>query len=140
MLELAQRQQKVQLQRKNTLLICTITLVLLVVFVGVIAVIERSVVIGRGHEYYDKKEYERAIIDYTEAIRLNPKDAIVYNNRGAAYYNKKEYEHAIIDYTEAIRLDSKYATAYYNRGYAYKAKGDSAQAHADFAEAERLGW
>ena len=46
-----------------------------------------------------------AIGDFTEAIRLNPNYAEVYNNRGSAYANENEYDNAIRDYTEAIRLN-----------------------------------
>jgi tetratricopeptide (TPR) repeat protein len=37
---------------------------------------------GRAYIHYEKKEYEEAISDYTEAIRLKPNDAEAYNNRG----------------------------------------------------------
>ena len=32
-----------------------------------------------------KGEYDKAIADYTEAIRLDPKDALAYDNRGIAW-------------------------------------------------------
>ena len=41
--------------------------------------------INRGHAYINKGDYDRAIADYTEAIRLDPKYAIAYGNRGKAY-------------------------------------------------------
>ena len=63
-----------------------------------------------------KKEYDKAIADYGEAIRLDPKDAFAYNSRGLAWYSKKEYDKAIADYDEAIRLKPDFAVAYYNRG------------------------
>ena len=66
-----------------------------------------------------KGDYDKAIADYTEAIRLNPKLAEAYYSRGFAYGKKGDYDKAIADYTEAIRLDPKYAEAYYNRGVAY---------------------
>jgi tetratricopeptide (TPR) repeat protein len=58
-----------------------------------------------------KKEYDKAIADYDEAIRLDPKYAIAFNNRGSAWLIKKEYDKAIADYDEAIRLDPKYVNA-----------------------------
>ncbi|MBO0800454.1 MAG: tetratricopeptide repeat protein [Blastocatellia bacterium] len=33
-------------------------------------------------------EYDRAIADFDEAIRLNPKSADVYNSRGLAFADK----------------------------------------------------
>ena len=44
-----------------------------------------SAYITRGGAYYDLGQYERAIQDYNEAIRLDPKDADAYYNRGIAY-------------------------------------------------------
>ena len=39
---------------------------------------------SRGAAYYAKGDLDRAIADYDEAIRLDPKEAIAYNNRGVA--------------------------------------------------------
>ena len=73
---------------------------------------------SRGNAYHRRGDYDRAIADYTEAIRLDPKYAIVYGNRGNSYRLKGDYDRAIADLTEAIRLDPKYAIAYNNRGNA----------------------
>src|SRR5262249_1166922 len=42
----------------------------------------------RGSAYRAKEDYDRAIMDYTEAIRLDPNSASAYNNRGLAYQDK----------------------------------------------------
>ena len=42
---------------------------------------------GRGLAYYDKKEYERAIADFTQAIELKPDFATAYSIRGLAYFD-----------------------------------------------------
>ena len=52
-------------------------------------------------------DHDKAIADLTEAIRLDPKHAIVYSDRGAAYRASGECDKAIADLTEAIRLDPK---------------------------------
>jgi len=83
-------------------------------------------------------DYDRAIVDYTEAIRLDPKFAFAYNNRCNAYHRKGDNDRAIADCTEAIRLDPKYAFAYNNRGLAYAGKGDYDRAIVDYTEAIRL--
>ena len=72
--------------------------------------------------YRVKGENDRAIADYTEAIRLDPKNANAYSNRGYAYSDKGDTDRAIADFTEAIRLDPKFAIAYNNRGLAYGEK------------------
>ena len=46
---------------------------------------------NRGYAYRKKGDMDRAIADYTEALRLDPKYAIAYNNRGLAYSDKGEH-------------------------------------------------
>jgi tetratricopeptide (TPR) repeat protein len=47
---------------------------------------------NRGNSYGDKGSYDRAIVDYNQAIRLDPKKAMAYDDRGAASTNKGDYE------------------------------------------------
>jgi lipoprotein NlpI len=93
---------------------------------------------SRGDAWCDKEEYDKAIVDFNEAIRLDPKFAFPYNNRGNAWKAKKDYDKALSDYSQAIRLDPEYALAYRNRGGAWKAKRDFGKAIADFNEAIRI--
>jgi S1-C subfamily serine protease/Flp pilus assembly protein TadD len=95
-------------------------------------------ILHRAWAHLTASEYDRAIADYTEAIRLDPKSAGPYCGRGLAYGGKREYDRAIADYTEAIRLDPTYATAYCGRAEAYHAEGDYDSAIADCTEAIRL--
>jgi serine/threonine protein kinase/Flp pilus assembly protein TadD len=91
-----------------------------------------------GDTYFFKKEYDMAIIEYTEAIRLKPDYADAYFSRGASYLFKGDYDHAIADYTEAIRLQPDFAHAYYGRANAYSQKANYDQAIIDYTEAIRL--
>jgi len=93
---------------------------------------------NRAVGYYLKADYDRAIADCTEAIRLDPKFAKAFQTRGLAHLAKRDYDRAIADSTEAIRLDSKDAVVFKNRGAAYNGKGDSDRAIADLTEAIRL--
>jgi tetratricopeptide (TPR) repeat protein len=92
----------------------------------------------RGNAYYNKGEYDRAIADLNEAIRLDPNFVWAYNNRGNAYYNKGDIDRAIADYSEAMRLDPNYAWAYGSRGLAYKNKSPKNQAIQDWEKAIQL--
>jgi tetratricopeptide (TPR) repeat protein len=94
---------------------------------------------NRGNRYYDKKDYDLAIADFSEALRINPNSAESYTCRGNAYGNgKKDYDQAIADYNEALRIRPNYAWAYNCRGYAYSNKKDYDRAVADYNEAIRL--
>jgi lipoprotein NlpI len=71
---------------------------------------------NRGNGYFRKGDLDRAIADYNEAIRLNPKDFDNFTNRGLVYMHKGDFDRAIADYNEAIRLDPKSSIAYRRRG------------------------
>jgi len=94
----------------------------------------------RGLLYlYNIKDNYKAIDDYSEALRLNPKTvsayfspspfatyknlnsykAMIYFQRGEAYQNIKEYNKAIMDFSEAIRLFPEYDPAYFSRSSLY---------------------
>ncbi len=81
------------------------------------------------------KDYDRAIADYGEAIKLSPKDAWAFAHRCEAYAGKEDHNAAIADCTEAIRIDPKYGFAYNNRGIAYYGLHDYDAALADHDEA-----
>ena len=46
---------------------------------------------NRGDVFVEKGQYERAIQDYDEALRLDPKLSLAFRDRGAAYYFTKDY-------------------------------------------------
>jgi tetratricopeptide (TPR) repeat protein len=93
---------------------------------------------NRGRSYTSEGAYDRALQDLDEAIRIDPKLAVAYNNRGWTYNNKHEYDRALIDLDEAIRLDPRLAVAYANRGVSYNNKHDYDRAIRDLDEAIRL--
>ena len=93
---------------------------------------------GRGNAWSCKGDNDKAIADYTAAIRLNPKEADAFYDRGIARENKGDWEKAIADYTKAIQLDPKFGDAHGNRGDAYGHKGDYEKAVADYSEFIRL--
>ena len=66
---------------------------------------------NRGNAWFKKGEWDKAIADYTEVIKLNPKLAKAYNNRGKAWFEKGDLDKAIADYNEAIKIDPQYIGA-----------------------------
>ena len=92
----------------------------------------------KGKRYYENEDYDTAIAEFTEAIRLDPSYADAYRCRGDAYQGKGQYNKAIKDLTEAIRLDPDNADAYFSRGDAYNWKEQYNKAIKDLTEAIRL--
>jgi tetratricopeptide (TPR) repeat protein len=103
--------------------------------------------VARGLAWQAKGNLDRALADYTDAIRLNPRDALAYNNRGLLWREKGDADRAIADLTDAIRIDplphsdllgNGHVNIYANRGLAWETKGDLDRAIADFDQAIRL--
>ena len=100
---------------------------------------------NRGEANLAKRDFEKAIEDFSQAIKLNPNDAGMYVDRSAAYYAistlKKEpsyVDKAIDDCNQAIKLNPDFASAYSSRGASYSAKGDYDKAIEDLNQAIRL--
>ena len=47
----------------------------------------------RGIAYYKKREYDKAIADFSEVIKRDPHFAEAYYNRGNAYWDKVDFDH-----------------------------------------------
>lgn len=71
-----------------------------------------------GLKNVEYQNYDKAINDFSESIRLVP-NAETYYNRGFVYCKIEKYDKAIDDYTKAIKLKSDLVEAYNNRGCAY---------------------
>ena len=110
---------------------------------------------NRGVEWNQKKEYERALADYSNAIRHDAKYADAYYNRCITYVRKEDYDRAIADCSRAIELgpsanswdaasdtrlsnNQTYSDYFERRGIAYHYKQDFDRAIADYTEALRL--
>jgi tetratricopeptide (TPR) repeat protein len=92
---------------------------------------------NRGVAYRLKGEYDRAIADYEQALKLKP-SAEGYFNRGNAHLAKRDYDHAIDDYNQAIKLKADFAAAFDNRCWARAVLGVLKPALADCSQALRL--
>ncbi len=85
---------------------------------------EAEELIERGLYYSKKHKYDLSIRDYSEALKLDPKNVNAYIFRGNAYKNQGNYEQALGDYNSALAIDPKSAYAYKGRADTYEAKRD----------------
>jgi tetratricopeptide (TPR) repeat protein len=69
--------------------------------------------------YDDKKDFLKAIADYTKTIELDPKGSSAYYNRGLTYDNTKDYYKAIADYSKFIELAPEDPDGYTSLGYVF---------------------
>jgi tetratricopeptide (TPR) repeat protein len=60
-------------------------------------------------------DYSNAIMEYSKALDLDPKNPRILNNRGVVYETSTDYERALKDYNTAIDLSPNYALAFSNR-------------------------
>jgi tetratricopeptide (TPR) repeat protein len=92
----------------------------------------------RGVGYLLQSDYDRAIVEFNQALRVDPAYKRSFNSRGNAWKGKGELELAIADYSEAIRIDPAFAFPYNGRASAYYNMGDFDRAIADYSEVIRL--
>ncbi|MGJ5815263.1 hypothetical protein [Paludibaculum fermentans] len=84
-----------------------------------------------GRQKLASGQYQAAIAELGEAIRMEPGYALAYNARGFAWYLLHDLSSAIADLDRAIALNPNYANAYRNRAVVRKAAGDLPGAEAD---------
>jgi tetratricopeptide (TPR) repeat protein len=96
--------------------------------------------LNRGRCYEQQSDLDRAIADFSAAIRLNPKDGLTRSVRFArarAYQARGNLGLAIDDLTRLIELNPKRSQPFFLRGSAYQAAGELDLALIDFKEFQR---
>jgi tetratricopeptide (TPR) repeat protein len=68
----------------------------------------------RGTAYYHQNDFDKAIVDFTQAIALNAKDAVAYTDRGVVHFKKGNLEVAFSDLKYALRLNPNSAAIYHH--------------------------
>ena len=91
--------------------------------------------INRGNAWQEKGDYNRAIADYSMAVKAEPNAADAYLNRGLAYYKLESTTLALQDFNQAILLGANDAEAYNSRGLLRASIGQLDMALSDFVQA-----
>ena len=102
------------------------------------AVIPEEFII-RGTVFAEEGQFDLAVRDFTEALRLRPNYDAAYYNRGLTYVKMERYEEGIQDFTTTISIAPTHQGAYVQRAFAYVLLGRDAEAEADVLEAIELG-
>lgn len=80
---------------------------------------------SKGNAAMAQKDYPKAIDLYTQALALNPGNAIFLSNRAAAHSAAKDHESAQADAEAAVAIDPMYTKAWSRLGLARFALGDA---------------
>jgi tetratricopeptide (TPR) repeat protein len=95
-------------------------------------------ILASAHLKYKNRDYLAALTEYTQAIGIEPNNALAVCSRGVAYYRLGDDRNAMIDYTHAISIDRKLAIAYYRRGFLHYLAQDYPSAIADYNKSIEL--
>ncbi len=93
---------------------------------------------NQGLAKQESGDYQGAIADYNQAIKIKPDFASAYFVRGIAKSNLEDYQGAIADCNQAIQIKPDFADAYYFRGNAKSNLGDKQGAINDYNQAAQL--
>ena len=92
----------------------------------------------RGNAALQQRDYSRAALEYSEAIRHNPENPLAYFRRGLAFRETGQVEEAIADYKAALTLVPQNAFFLIALGELYSDSGDQAKAAGYIAKAIEL--
>lgn len=90
---------------------------------------------ARAGDYLQAEKYDKAIKDFDQIIKLDPKMDSAYYLRGFCYEKLNDYPHALKDYTKVLKLAPNDADNYYNRANLYVKLGEYDKAFTDYDKA-----
>ena len=97
----------------------------------------------RGVAYFELKEYNNALLDYEQALKVTPDFYSPYYNRALLKTTQGDVQGALKDYSDAIRLAPDTARlgtseAFLNRGQLFAAQDQIQPALTDFDQSIKL--
>jgi tetratricopeptide (TPR) repeat protein len=95
--------------------------------------------IDKGMQLGNSGNFEKAISEFKQVLKLDPRNIHAYNNIGVAYFRLGDIDGAISSYTKAIDLGIADANMYFYRGLMYgKYKQEDVKAINDYSKAIEL--
>jgi tetratricopeptide (TPR) repeat protein len=98
-----------------------------------------AALIASGKQTALRGDLDRAVRDFSEAIRIDPTYPDGYLARGETYFELGQTERAIADYSAALTHDPQQAAGFRARGMAHLYLGKNDLALADLSKAIELG-
>jgi tetratricopeptide (TPR) repeat protein len=92
----------------------------------------------RGYADVSQQQYQDAITEYGEALKLTPQDVRIYEQRAAVEMKINDYDKALADYSEIIKLKPNEVRYYNYRAYIYELKNDSTNSMTDTEKVLKL--
>lgn len=93
---------------------------------------------NRGKYYRENKQFDKALADYDNMLRIAPDDFNGFNSRGRLWFDLGKIDKALPDFNRSIELNPRFAKAYSNRGAVYGMKKEYALAAADLTKSLEL--
>jgi len=93
---------------------------------------------GRGYAATKNQQYQEAIQDFTEALKVKSNDPRVYEQRAGAEIKIYDYDKALADYAEASKLKPNEVRYYNYRAYIYETKEDAQNSMAETEKALKI--
>jgi serine/threonine-protein phosphatase 5 len=92
----------------------------------------------QANNLFKENKFHEAIELYTDAIKLDQDNAILFANRSMTYIKIEQFGLGLDDASRAIELDPKYVKAYYRRGTCYLALGKYTEALNDLRRVTKI--
>src|SRR5213593_608805 len=86
---------------------------------------------GRGYAAAKNQQFQEAVQDFTEALKIKSNDPRIYEQRAAAEMKVYDYDKALADYSEASKLKPNEVRYYNYRAYIYETKEDTQNSMAE---------
>src|SRR5688572_29633388 len=93
---------------------------------------------NRGAAFVALLDYDRALKDFEDAVRVDGTFAKAFANRGAVHGAKQDFDRAIEDFTRVIALEPRSAHAFADRAGMHRLKGEYERAISDYSQAIQI--
>ena len=114
--------EEVKNPRRNVLLAAVLTCLITGIWSG-------------AQVYLAQQDYDGAISDFTQVIKLDPRNVVAWVSRGQAYAAAHDFENAVGDLNQAIKLSPAEPSVYANLGQIMQTSGNITQALESFTRA-----